>query len=463
MIRACLMDVKLPDFGVPKEIPVIGDAVYQLRLDELRKRMDQAGLDAVLVYADREHTANFTYLTGFDPRFEEALFILSAGHDPVIITGPENIGRARGSKNAPTAILSPTFGLLGQDRTKTPPLADLLSDAGIQKAYKVGVAGWKYFICDETPDFESWSEVPSFIIDILRRLVGKEGRVINAGRLFMDSETGLRAINEIDQLAQFEFAACHASEAIKKVLFGVRPGMREMEAARLMALVQYPLSAHPMLSSGQRAYAGLESPSDRVINKGDPITTALGLWGGLTARAGWVAESADDLPHDAREYITRLAAPYYETAAAWYEMIGIGVKGGELYRMVWDRLGDPFFGLILNPGHLIHIDEWLNTPVYRNSQETIRSHQAIQLDIIPATGSSYFTTNIEDGVMLLDEKGRAAFAEKYPQAWLRIEARKAFMLDVLGIKLKPETLPLSNLAGYLPPFFLSPKSVLVRR
>jgi len=183
-----------------------------------------------------------------------------------------------------------------------------------------------------------------------------------------------------------------------------------------MALGQYPLSAHPMLSSGQRAYARLESPSDRVINKGDPITTALGLWGGLTARAVWVAESADDLPHDAREYITRLAAPYYETAAAWYEMIGIGVKGAELYRMVWDRLGDSFFGLILNPGHLIHIDEWLNTPIYRNSQETIRSHQAIQLDIIPATGSSYFTTSIEDGVMLLDEKGRAAFAEKYPQA-----------------------------------------------
>lgn len=463
MTRVRLMDVKLPDFGVPEEIPVISDEVYHSRLYHLRMRMVHAELDAIVVFADREHTANFTYLTGFDPRFEEALFILSAARDPVIITGPENLGRARQSKNSPTAILSPTFGLLGQDRTKTPALSDLLSDAGIQKSNKVGVAGWKYFISDETPDFESWSEVPSFIIDTLRRLVGDEGRVINAGRLFMDSESGLRAINDIDQLAQFEFAACHASEAIKRVLFGVRPGMREMEAARLMALGQYPLSAHPMLSSGQRAYAGLESPNDRIINKGDPITTALGLWGGLTARAGWVAESADDLPDDARDYVTRLAAPYYETAAAWYEMIGLGVKGGDLYRMVWDRLGDPFFGLILNPGHLIHIDEWMNTPIYRHSQETLRSHQAIQLDIIPATGSSYFTTNIEDGVMLLDEKGRTAFAEKYPEAWQRIEARTAFMLDVLGIKLKPETLPLSNLAGYLAPFFLSPHSVLVQK
>ena len=65
--------------------------------------------------------------------------------------------------------------------------------------------------------------------------------------------------------------------------------------------------------------------------------------------------------------------------------------------------------------------------------------------------------------MLLDEKGRTVFAEKYPEAWQRIEARKAFMLDVLGIKLKPETLPLSNLAGYLAPFFLSPHSVLVQK
>lgn len=176
-----------------------------------------------------------------------------------------------------------------------------------------------------------------------------------------------------------------------------------------------------------------------------------------------MAASSDDLPHDARDYVSRLAAPYFETAAAWYEMMGIGVSGGDLYRMVWERLGDPFFGLILNPGHLIHIDEWMNTPIYRDSYEIVRSHQAIQLDIIPATGSSYFTINIEDGVMLLDESGRRAFAEKYPEAWHRINARKAFMADVLGIHLKPETLPLSNLAGYLPPFFLSPHVAFIRK
>jgi hypothetical protein len=33
--------------------------------------------------------------------------------------------------------------------------------------------------------------------------------------------------------------------------------------------------------------------------------------------------------------------------------------------------------------------------------------------------------------------------------------RRAFMADVLGIQLKPEVLPFSDLAGYPPPFWLS--------
>ena len=126
------------------------------------------------------------------------------------------------------------------------------------------------------------------------------------------------------------------------------------------------------------------------------------------------------------------------------------------------HLGDPFFGVFLNPGHLIHLDEWMNTPIYPGSTERLQSGQAIQLDIIPATGSPYFTINIEDGIALLDERGRDGFRDRYPEAWKRIEARRAFMADALGIRPKPEVLPFSNLAGYFPPFLLSPGRALVR-
>ncbi len=233
----------------------------------------------------------------------------------------------------------------------------------------------------------------------------------------MHASTGLRATNEIEQLAAFEFAASHVSEAVKRVVFGVKPGMREFEAATLLRHEGFALSCHAMLSAGPRAYQGLGSPSDRVMERGDPFTVAFGIWGGLTARAGFMAADASELPANIRDYAERLAGPYFACAAEWYETIGIGVSGGEIDALVKRRLGDPFFNVGLNPGHLIHLDEWMNTPIYPGSHEVLKSGQAIQLDIIPATGTPYFTSNIEDGIALLDAKGRAAFAERYPDAW----------------------------------------------
>jgi hypothetical protein len=81
---------------------------------------------------------------------------------------------------------------------------------------------------------------------------------------------------------------------------------------------------------------------------------------------------------------------------------------------------------------------------------------ALQVDIIPATGTDYFTTNIEDGLALADRSLRDAFAAGYPAAWKRIEARRQFMIDSLGIALHPDVLPFSNIPAYLPPFLLRP-------
>jgi hypothetical protein len=81
---------------------------------------------------------------------------------------------------------------------------------------------------------------------------------------------------------------------------------------------------------------------------------------------------------------------------------------------------------------------------------------AFQVDVIPATGTDYFTTNIEDGVALADATLRADLASAYPDAWGRIQARRRFMRESLGIELHEDVLPLSNLAAHLPPFVLRP-------
>ena len=64
----------------------------------------------------------------------------------------------------------------------------------------------------------------------------------------------------------------------------------------------------------------------------------------------------------------------------------------------------------------------------------------MQIDIIPATGSAYYSANIEDGIALPWRRGRSDFATATPNMATDRRARRAFMSDALGIHPKPELL-----------------------
>jgi hypothetical protein len=448
-------EIALPEFGLPREQPVIPAATYEARIAAARQRAAAAEYEALLVYADREHFANLAYLTGFDPRFEEALLILTQDQATLLV-GNEDMAYTAVSPVPLRRVLYQTFSLLSQPRSSSPPLAQALREAGVPTYGRqcVGVAGWKYFLLGESSIPDRWLEVPAYLVDTLREM---GCAVLNAGPIFMEPEHGLRACGDVDQLAAFEFAAAHGSQGLRRLLFNVRPGMTEFEAFQLMAPIGLPFCYHPVVLSGERTALGLAGPGHRVMGVGDPVFAALGYWGSNNARAGFLAESAAALPGGIRDYVEKLVMPYFQAVAEWYEHVGIGVPGGELFEIIDRRLGDPFFGVTLNPGHLIHLDEWVSSPIYRGSTQRLRSGMALQVDVIPATNSPYHTTNIEDGIALLDEPLRQAFAQKYPEAWSRIQQRRAFMRDALGIHLRPEVLPFSNIPGYLPPFWLSPR------
>jgi hypothetical protein len=405
------------------------------------------------VYADREHFANLSYLTGYDPRFEEALLLLVPDRAPVLLVGNEGAAYAKVVPPAVEVLLYQSLSLIGQDRSASPPLADILRGAGIGggAATRLGIAGWKYFGPADTAHPSDWIDAPAFLVDELRAL---GYRPVNATGLFTEPGRGLRLVSDTDQLACFEFAATHGSESMRRMLHGVRPGLTELEAFAPYRPVGLPYSYHPVLLSGERAALGLASAPSRVLRAGDPMSASLGYWGSNIARGGFLAESAAGLPAGASDYVERLVAPYFACAAEWYETVGIGVTGGELYDLVKRRLGDPFFGVHLNPGHFIHLDEWPSSPVYPGSHVVLRSGMALQLDILPATGTVYHTTNIEDGVVLADEAARADLAARYPGLWRGVTTRRQFMAEALGIQLRPEVLPTSNLAG-LPPAVLA--------
>ena len=57
------------------------------------------------------------------------------------------------------------------------------------------------------------------------------------------------------------------------------------------------------------------------------------------------------------------------------------------------------------------------------------------------------------------ERLRGEIARLYPRCWQRINLRRAFMQDGLGIALDESVLPLSNIPGIVPPFLLAPRRV----
>jgi hypothetical protein len=162
------------------------------------------------------------------------------------------------------------------------------------------------------------------------------------------------------------------------MLRGARPGMTEHEAFALYRPIGLPHSYHPVLLSGERTALGLASPSGRELRLGDPMSAGFGYWGSNIARGGFLAGSAADLPDGAADYVARLVAPYFACAAEWYETIGIGVTGAQLFEVARRHLGDPFFGVHLNPGHFIHLDEWPSSPVFADSDVALASGMTLQ-------------------------------------------------------------------------------------
>ena len=77
-----------------------------------------------VVYADREHSANLAWLTGFDPRFEEAIAIVRPGVEPLVLAGNECYGTAGAAPLPMRRELYQDFSLPGQPRDRSRPLAD---------------------------------------------------------------------------------------------------------------------------------------------------------------------------------------------------------------------------------------------------------------------------------------------------------------------------------------------------
>ena len=441
-----LREITIPDFGMIAEPAPLSGEIYAARCDAA---LAAAGTDWLMVYADREHMANVMFLSGFEPRFEEALLLLGPDKKRVLIAGNECFSYARISPlPGLRVLLSQSLSLLGQDRTCAPRLTDALREAGIGAGDNVGLVGWKYL---EPEEWEGDEDLPMYLpavhVAAARRIAG---RIVDATPVLLHPEHGQRSIIDAHQIAIFEAAAARGSEMVWSILRQIRPGDSERQAAARMTYRGEPFAVHPMLASGDASgggVIGLASPGGRRIAEGDGVSTAIGLWGGLTARAGLVVREHAEFEH--------VAAHYFAGLLKWYETADIGVEGGVLDAEVRETLKQGGLQSMLNPGHLTGHEEWSHSPIRPGSTERLRSGMHMQVDVIPVPMPDGWALNCEDSVVFADEALRVELARDHPTLWSRIEARRRFMTDMLGVTMAPSILPLSSTPLCLSPTWLT--------
>lgn len=445
-MKIVLKHVPMPAFQFPEEIPAVPAEEYERRLSSL---VQAAGTDWVLVYADREHAANLTWLVNYDPRFEEGLLALGRGGQRALIVGNEGMGYVPIVPVPVDVELCQTFSLNSQPRATAPRLKDVLAKVGLRAGQSAALVGWKYLEPYETDEPSAPAYLPAFFVDVVRGLFGPTGKVVDATALLMHPETGLRNLNSADQIAAFEWAARTTSAAVFSIVKGARPGMSEMQAISLMRYAGQPMTMHPILVSGKGEINGLRSASGKIIEYGDGISTGLGYWGSLSCRAGMMLGQPDE------SFFQRIAAPYFGVQATWYQTICIGAVGKDIFQAVAKAFEGSGMHSALNPGHLTSYEEWTSSPIRPDSVEKIRSGMVFQSDIIPTPLPAGQLMNCEDTVAVADASLRAELKARYPELWARVKARRKLMTEALGVQPAEELLPLTDGTIYLPPFWLA--------
>lgn len=413
--------------------------------------MKEQKLDVLMIYADREHGANFAYLTGFEPRFEEAVLVLHADGNVYFLLGNENLKMSRYSFIQGTVLHTPYFSLPYQPMNPQNRIRDILHEAGLEDGMKIGCVGWKVFT-SAVEDNQYLIDIPQFIVAAVKD-INKNGQTINASGIFLDAEKGLRHIKNANEIAHYEAASGFASACVYQVLEALEPGKTELELAGEMNLMGQPTSVTTIVASGERFTDAVVFPRDKEVQVGERFSVTIGLRGGLTSRAAYVVKEESQLPEAERDYLKKVAVPYYKAAVAWYETVGEGVRCEDIYLTVDEVLPKELFNWTLNPGHFTDNEEWSASPIYPGSPVILKSGMMLQMDIIPAV-PGYAGVGAEDGIVLVDEKLAEQLQNEYPLTWERMQERRDYMIRVLGICLNDGVYPMSDLCGYLRPFLL---------
>lgn len=435
---------------------------YEMRQGLLMERMKAANLDFVLVHGDREHFSNVMYLTGMDCRFEDILLCYDKSGKLSVMVGNEGISQTLLIQVPFTYYLYQNFSLQGQPRGQQKPLREILKTIGIEKSSKVGVICFRYFEeGDLSPgvDVTRSYDLPAFILEEIYGVAAKEN-VTNFTRAMTGYPGGIRTcLRSTKEIAFAENAGNRAGNIVVRMIKALKEGVSENEVATAALAGLQPVTMHPIINFGpQKVAIGVTGPTERKLNLGEVCGVCYGTRGSLVSRVSIAAKGADTVAPELREHLD-FYKDFWRALTNWLEHAKVGASQGMLYDCVMDLIGDPKYGIALNPTHSTSLDEWTNSASFKNSPYVIEDGAHIQVDIIASRKDPVISAICEDTVVIASEKLRAALKQDYPAVYERIVARQEKARTVLGVDLPDDVLPMCNLNTVYFPYLLDTNTI----
>lgn len=426
------------------------------RHEAFLSKMQENKLDAVVIYADREHGANFEYFTGFVPRFEEACLVIHQSGENYLLLGNENTKMGQHSRIKATVIHVPFFSLPNQPMEDDQKLSAYFAAAQLENK-NIGVIGWKMF-SSQVENNRQLFDLPQFIFQGLLAVVNKAE---NFADLLLAPTAGLRTVNNANEIAHYEFGAALAGKCLLETLNQVALEKTELEIATSLSAFGQQHNVTTICASGQRFTNATLYPRNKKVQLGETFSVTTSYKGGLSSRAAYVASEKNQLPQEAQGYQEKVVYPYYQAVVTWLENIKLGMTGAEMYQLIEEVLPQKDYHWELNPGHFVADEEWLSSPFSATSETQLKSGMLLQIDIIPKV-PGFAGVGCEDGICLADDALQETLKKNYPETWARFEKRKTYLMNQLNINLPKEVLPMSDTVAYYRPFLLDQTTAVVK-
>ena len=440
----------------PLDLPPLTESEIRHRHALLSGRMKKRGLSHLVVYGDREHFSNMSYLTGgYDPRFEEALLILDVEGRVTLIVGNEGYDYSNISLISMEKKLFPTFSLQGMIRNNKRYIEEIFRECGIVKSAKIGIVGIKYYEDGEAETPRQTYDIPHYLIEALLHIVPADS-LSNVTEIMNHPVEGIRCTLSAAEIARAEIMGTYLSNQMKAIIESLEIGMSEADAISHFDYRGIPFNVHPVVNFGtRRVLLGLASPSFSVrLQAGDPVSIGLSVEGTSIARTGFAVRSGDDFKGTRKNIVDEFYYPYFKAVKTWYETVKVGASSRSVFDNVMSILGDKKFGVSLNPGHQIHMEEWINSPFRQDRDHRLVSGMAFQCDIIAFPGEPFVGVHVEDNAIIADEQLRSEINKTYPDVWKRFTIKREMMRETLGINIDESLLPVSTIQAHFHPFLL---------